>query len=58
MRSMEGMEMANHCHTERPAGLAEGYRFTPLVAEGGREVVVDREAGAHPWDIGGGFEPL
>jgi FtsP/CotA-like multicopper oxidase with cupredoxin domain len=34
------------------------YEFTPLVSEAGREVVVDLEAAAHAWDIGGGFEPL
>jgi len=50
--------MKDHCHVEARPGLAEDYRFTPVVQESGREVVVDLEAGQHPWDIGGGFEPL
>lgn len=49
--------MKNHCETEPRQGL-DTYEFTPLVAEIGSEVVVKLEAAAHPWDAGGGVEPL
>jgi hypothetical protein len=42
----------------QPRFDAEEYAFTPLIAESGREVVVDLEAAPHPWDIGEKFEPL
>ncbi len=50
--------MSNHCHAEPVAGVVPEREFTPLVPKGGREVVVDLEAAAHPWDIGGGHQPL
>jgi FtsP/CotA-like multicopper oxidase with cupredoxin domain len=49
--------MNNHCQT-RPRHEVDGYQFTPLVSGGGREVVVELEAAAQPWNIGGGFAPL
>ena len=45
--------MDGHCVTE-PRVSMDSYDFTPLVAAPGREVVVDLEAAAHPWDIGTG----
>jgi FtsP/CotA-like multicopper oxidase with cupredoxin domain len=49
--------MDSHCQVQ-PRFDAEEYAFTPLIAESGREVVVDLEAAPHPWDIGEKFEPL
>src|SRR5438876_42580 len=51
-------EMTDHCHTEPHPALAEGYQFTPLVTDAGREVVIELEAAQQPWDIGGGFGPV
>ena len=48
--------MTKSCtHNSTTTGNSE---FTPLAGANGREVVVNLEAGAGPWDIGGGFAPL
>ena len=49
--------MQNHCEMEPRQDLG-AYEYTPLVTTPGREVVVELEAAARPWDIGGGFAPL
>lgn len=48
--------MSDGCHVRTQSGLE--YRYTPLVAAGGREVVVDLEAAPSPWNIGAGYAPL
>lgn len=50
--------MSKGCHGNTGTSASGESRHTPLVAAGGREVVVDLEASAHPWNIGAGFRPL
>jgi FtsP/CotA-like multicopper oxidase with cupredoxin domain len=56
--TLEGLEMTKSCHVNTRTDKFEEYQHTPLVAAGGREVVVDLEAAAKPWDIGVGYLPL
>lgn len=48
--------MTEHCGASANKRLASEY--TPLVPEGGWEVVVNLEARVGPWEIGGGHAPL
>jgi FtsP/CotA-like multicopper oxidase with cupredoxin domain len=48
--------MTTSCTHE--SGTQANSEFTPLVGTNGREVVVNLEASATAWDIGGGFAPL
>jgi hypothetical protein len=48
--------MTTSCTHE--SGTQDNSEFTPLVGTNGREVVVNLEASATAWDIGGGFAPL
>lgn len=50
--------MSNGCHAKTRSGEPGSYQHTPLVAAGGREVVVELDAAASPWDIGAGYAPL
>ena len=50
--------MSKGCHVKTQTGKSEEYQYTPLVAAGGREVVVNLEAAAGAWDIGAGYRPL
>ena len=52
------VDMSNGCHVKTRSGASKEHQYTPLVAAGGREVVVDLEAAAGPWNIGAGYAPL